>query len=339
MGVERKANGFEFTYSFFNLVTQVTVLVTMILGVTNLFYVTLNPVTAVKNIISLFSIRRGDIFSTLASTGISVLYLLFLILILKSSVSVFKGFRLTIKKNDEQDKRDWISRSYRQVHGSAFEGLLVILLSLMAGGKIIACGYIMMAVFLGNFLLGSTLHYVEENRALFKTKDVIVDFIFLTVRNLLIIGWACLSIFVFVLPSVRDVWFGVGSLFTSVGWSVQVIEALYELVAKHVLDIIICFSYLAILKELFYSVGYSSYTPSINCSYLKRVTRRILVLAGVSAVIACIMPFINGVAGKFDFSIIKTIFFTLRGHYLPILLFTGVLACFAAKPFDRPDFL
>ena len=201
---ERKANGFEYTYSFLNLVTQVTILAMMILGVVTLFSNILNPITAVKDIIALFSIKRGAIFKTLSSTAVSVLYIVYLCLTLKSSIKVFKGFRLTIKKNDEYAKRDWIERSFREVHASAFEVIFIMIVCLMLGGRVTLWGYIMAGVFLGNFLVNSTLTFVDMNRFGFKTKETVQQFIFLIVRNLLFVGWACLTLAFFILPSARD---------------------------------------------------------------------------------------------------------------------------------------
>ena len=322
----RKATGFEFTYAFLNLICQITIMVTMGFGVAYLFSEPLNPVAAIADIIALFSIRKGTIYRTLSSVAVSAWYIFLLIVLLKRTITVFKLFSKTVNKSEEFEKQNSIARAYSQAQSSTYCAVLMIMACrLVSGGAITVCGYIAVAVFLTNFFVTSLLTFVEENRKKFKTKEVVTEFIFSLIKNLLMIAWVCLAAAVFFQPSARDLWYGVRALFSSVGWSVQVIEALYELVVKHVLDIVMVFFYLGVADRLFLYVGYPMQTEG---SYrdIKKGSRVLIILATVSAIITCVILFINTASTQFDISVFKALFFNLRSQYLPAILFAAALA-------------
>ena len=321
-----KANGFEIAYAFLNLICQVAIIVTMGFGVANLFSEPLNPVVAVTNIIAMFSIRKGTVYRTLSSVAVSVWYLVLLIVLLKKTITGLKLFSNILNKSEDFVRRNRIVRTYSGAQSSTYCAVLIMVACrLVSGGALTVCGYIAWAVFLTNFFVTSILTYVEANRKKFKTKGVTSEFVFSIIRNLLMIAWVCLSATVFVRTSARDLWYGTRALFTSVGWSLQVIEALYELVLKHVMDIIMVIFYLGVANRIFRYVGYPTQT-SVSYKEIKRGSRGLIITALISAVMTGVILFINATSTQFDISFFKALFFNLRSQYIPAILFAAALA-------------
>lgn len=333
---QRKANAFELTYAVSNLVCQFTALLAMLFGVVTLFSQTVNPISAINNIIALFSIRRGTIYKTLASVAASVVYVVMLILMAKTAIHAVRMFLKIVKKSDVPSKWNNLLYSFYDAKDGAYKAVFfTALCKMLSGGSATVGFYFVVIIFLIDYALTATLLFLQRNKANFLQKETITELLFSVLRTVVVIVCACLAAHYLILPSGLDLAFGIRSLFSSVGWSARIIYALYDLVVKHVLDIVLAFLYLKIIGELFSDAGYS---PVYRCStdeHVKSLSRKLMIVAGVSAAISCILLAASGFTVQFEPSLFSGWFFLLKAQYLPAVLLTATFYVLAAMPFDK----
>lgn len=332
---ERRANRYELTYAIGNLVCQVTVLFAMVFGVTMLFSSAINPYTAILNVINLFSIKRGVIFETLASLVITAIYIYLLVAIIKSTIQTVKTFLKIVKKSTVLIKTTGLNRLYANALDATYKAVLFIILCYIVSGSGFTVGsYLVIAVFLTNAVLNSTLLFIQKNKGDFKNKETILQFVFSILRAAVIITWSCLAAKVLIQPSALELSFGIRSLFSSVGMSGRVIEALYDLVVKHILDISLACIYIALLNLLFIEIDYTAAAKKPAYGEIKKYSRILLILAAICAAATCIIMVATGVNRELN---IVNMYHVLKVQYLPAILFAVGLLVYGIIPFDKKE--
>lgn len=333
---DRKPNAFELTYAVSNLVCQIVTALAMIFGVATLFSHTLTPLSAVNDVIALFSIKRGNIYKTLSSAAVSVTYAIMLILTIKGTVYVIRHFIRIVKPSETQTKWNSLYYAYGVVKDCAFYAVILIALCRMIAGDVLSTGgYFAVITFLINYTLNTVLLFVHRHKAQLRNKETIAEFAFLVLRVVFVIVCSCLVAKYLIQPSIFDFAFGVRSIFIGVGWSARIVHVIYDFLLKHVFDFVLTVFYLKLVELLFREVGFM--VPRItkfNDDVLSLV-RKFLVVSGISAACACILLAVSGMGGAFNVSIVGTWYHMLKAQFLPTMLLMAVFLLFPETAFEK----
>lgn len=333
---ERKINAFERTYSVVHLVCQIGILLTMIFGAASLFSVSVNPVSAINRLIALFSIKKGNIYRTLAGVTVSAVYFVFLGLMIRDTVNAIRWFIKIQKKGAVQSRWNHLYYAYYETKDIFVKAVFFIMLCFILSGSALTFGsYFIIAIFLLNYILTSVLLYVQRNKGGFRKKEVVAEFLFRIARIVITVVCSCLLARFVVLPSGLGLSFGLRALFTNVSWSLRIVHTLYDLVVKHILDIVLAVIYIRMIGTIFSDAGYvPAHRITVNKS-VKISSRKIMIVAGISAALYCILLLVSGFNVQFNVSLLGNLFFVLKAQYLPVILLAAVLFVGSAVPFER----
>lgn len=317
-GGARNANVFETIFVIGNLLPRIAVIFVLLFGAIRFFSQSLHPVRAVELVIGIFQIRRGNIYVTLISAAVAVLYFAFLIITAKNTVFAIKHAVGLWRKSAPNTKRTLLISLYQLTRNDILLAVvLAAICALFSGSSPYGGFYVPIVLFLLDYVVTDLLLFIQRNLTTLRRKDSVWKLIAKTIRFSLTIAFACLAAQYLFQPSGLNLFYGFNGLIHGGAYN-----SIFDFFFKPILDLILALLYLKLLPDLFYVGEFYPSNTSTNDTYIKSALKRFLILLVVSALAACIFYAVFNAGVRFNISILADWFRLLKLQYLPLLFFS-----------------
>ncbi len=311
----------------------IVALICFLAGAASTFGTSMNPVSAIEHIINIFFIRSGKIYRTLVECAMGVLYVIWVVLIIKALVVALKG--VFSRKKFSVSPVDQTTRTINDAALGVFNKILafIIICGLLCGDGLTSGGWAVVVIGC-MFKLGSAALFSfpvgkpgKDGVCVRSSSDMAGYGLSFIIHALIIVFISCFASCL-VVPAGTVLVYTVKLIGSGMLGGDGVMEMVHAYIFSPVITIVSVATFLGVVKRAVHWYYQPDGRRTGNDGdFIKSACIFILVLAAVDAVFQCIGIAAGGGSFSLSQSFIGSVFSLLRVRILPVIIYSvfGIL--------------